>query len=194
MQATKSLKSRTHNLSDTSTQLRYLNKNENPSFKSKLEENGMFPLKPTSLEIFQVNVGYMCNQTCKHCHVDAGPDRKEIMTRETMQKCIDLLKVLDVKTLDLTGGAPEMNPNFRWFVKEAVRAGVNEVIVRSNLTIIVSNPKYRDLPEFFKDNKVRVVSSLPFYQADRTDRQRGEGVFLEIHRSSKTSEFSWIWS
>ena len=177
----KSLHARHHDLADTAAQIKLLSngifKDELPKFAEKLKETRHFPLKPSKIEIFQVNVGYMCNQTCKHCHVDAGPDRKEIMSRETMQKCINILKNTSIHTLDLTGGAPEMNPHFRWFVEEAVKAGVEEIIVRSNLTIILANPKYHDLPEFFKKNKVRVVSSLPFYQKSKTDRQRGEGVF-----------------
>lgn len=148
-----------------------------PTFRNKIEPLGHYPLKPSQIEIFQVNVGYMCNQVCKHCHVDAGPDRQEIMTRETMQLCLDVLKRTKIKTLDITGGAPEMNPDFRWFVSEAHEAGVSEIIVRSNLTIITANPKYFDLPDFFKKNNVRVCSSLPFYNAGKTDRQRGDGVF-----------------
>ncbi len=178
----KSLQAQHHDLADKTTQLKILSngifgEGKLPTFKKKLEPLQEFPLKPTSIEIFQVNVGYMCNQVCKHCHVDAGPDRKEIMTRETMEQCLDVLRNTKIHTLDLTGGAPEMNPDFRWFVEEANKAGVEEIIVRSNLTIILANPKYHDLPEFFKKNKVRVVSSLPFYQADKTDRQRGDGVF-----------------
>ncbi|QSE98323.1 arsenosugar biosynthesis radical SAM (seleno)protein ArsS [Fulvivirga lutea] len=178
----KSLQAQHHNLADKATQLKILSNGifadgQLPTFKEKIEPLNEYPLKPTSIEIFQVNVGYMCNQVCKHCHVDAGPDRKEIMTRETMQQCLDILRKTKIHTLDLTGGAPEMNPDFRWFVEEANKTGVEEIIVRSNLTIILANPKYHDLPEFFKKNKVRVVSSLPFYQADKTDRQRGEGVF-----------------
>ncbi|UII22059.1 arsenosugar biosynthesis radical SAM (seleno)protein ArsS [Fulvivirga ligni] len=178
----KSLQATQHKLSDTREQLQVLSNGifkdgTLPTFKNKLEPINEFPLKPGQIEIFQVNVGYMCNQVCKHCHVDAGPDRKEIMTRETMQQCIDVIKKTNIHTLDLTGGAPEMNPDFRWFVEEACKAGVEEIIVRSNLTIILANPKYHDLPEFFKKNNVRVVSSLPFYQPDKTDRQRGEGVF-----------------
>ncbi|MGK7389295.1 MAG: arsenosugar biosynthesis radical SAM (seleno)protein ArsS [Candidatus Cyclobacteriaceae bacterium M2_1C_046] len=177
----KSLHARHHDLSDVVSQLKVLSNGpfeyRLPKFAAKIKETGHLPLKPVKIEIFQVNVGYMCNQTCKHCHVDAGPDRKEIMDKETMQKCIDILKKTDIQTLDLTGGAPEMNPDFRWFVTEAVNAGVKEIIVRSNLTIILANPKYHDLPEFFKQNKVRIVSSLPYYQKSKTDRQRGEGVF-----------------
>ncbi|MEO6069367.1 MAG: arsenosugar biosynthesis radical SAM (seleno)protein ArsS, partial [Chitinophagaceae bacterium] len=137
----------------------------------------LYPLRPTGIQIFQVNIGKMCNQTCKHCHVDAGPDRKEIMTRETMQQCIDVLKSNpEFKTIDLTGGAPEMNPDFRWFVEEIKKLD-RHVIVRCNLTIILANKKYFDLPQFYKKHQVEVVSSLPFYTPDRTDRQRGNGVF-----------------
>ena len=148
-------------------------------FQQKLEENGLFPLKPTSIEIFQVNIGKMCNQVCKHCHVDAGPDRKEIMTKETMQQCLEALKNNpSLKTVDLTGGAPEMNPDFRWFVEEIKKLD-RHIIVRCNLTIILANKKYHDLPQFYKQHHIEVVSSLPFYTQDRTDRQRGKGVFEE---------------
>jgi radical SAM/Cys-rich protein len=109
--------------------------------------------------------------------VDAGPDRKEIMTRETMLQCIDVLKTnSQLKTVDLTGGAPEMNPDFRWFVEEIKKLD-RHVMVRCNLTIILANKKYHDLPQFYKQHKIEVVSSLPFYTQDRTDRQRGNGVF-----------------
>ncbi|MFY0607434.1 MAG: arsenosugar biosynthesis radical SAM protein ArsS [Cyclobacteriaceae bacterium] len=147
-----------------------------PSFESKIDPLGLFPLKATGIEIFQINVGKMCNQVCKHCHVDAGPDRKEIMTRETMAQILDALRDTDVKTVDLTGGAPEMNPDFRWFVEEISAMG-KSTIVRCNLTIITANPKYNDLPEFFRKHRVNVVSSLPYFAAKRTDAQRGEGVF-----------------
>jgi radical SAM/Cys-rich protein len=120
----------------------------------------------------------MCNQVCKHCHVDAGPDRNEIMTRQTMQQCLDVLARTSIKTVDITGGAPEMNPDFRWFVEEIKRLG-KHVIVRCNLTIILANRKYHDLPSFYKKHAVELVSSLPFYTAERTDRQRGNGVFAD---------------
>lgn len=148
-----------------------------PAFKEKLNSARHFPLRPSRIEIFQINVGYLCNQTCKHCHVDAGPDRREVMTRETMTDCLDVLKKSKIRTMDITGGAPELNPDFRWLVSEAFLAGQEEIIVRSNLTVIESNPKYHDLPQFFAKHKVRVCSSLPFYNASKTDRQRGEGVF-----------------
>lgn len=146
-------------------------------FQQKLEQSNLYPLKPAQIEIFQVNIGKMCNQTCRHCHVDAGPDREEIMTKETMQQCIEVFKINpQLKIVDLTGGAPEMNPNFRWFVEEIKKLD-RQVIVRCNLTIILANKKYHDLPEFYKLHNIEVVSSLPFYTQDRTDRQRGSGVF-----------------
>ena len=146
-------------------------------FQQKLEESDLYPLKPTSITVFQINVGKMCNQVCKHCHVDAGPDRKEIMTTETMQQCLDVLAANpSLQTVDLTGGAPEMNPNFRWFVEEIKKLD-RHIIVRCNLTIIMANKKYHDLPEFYKKHTIEVVSSLPFYNKDRTDKQRGDGVF-----------------
>jgi len=180
----KSLHARHHQLANQARQVEILEnglfaEGRLPSFQKKIAPLGHLPLKPTRIEIFQVNVGYMCNQVCKHCHVDAGPDRKEIMTRETMQLCLEALEKSNIRTLDITGGAPEMNPDFRWFVSEAKKRGVEEIIVRSNLTIIVSNPKFHDLPQFFREHNVRVCSSLPFYNAGKTDRQRGEGVFAD---------------
>ncbi|WBL25236.1 arsenosugar biosynthesis radical SAM (seleno)protein ArsS [Zunongwangia sp. HGR-M22] len=178
----KSLKGRKDDLSSPQRQLEILSEGifedgELPTFKDKIAKTGHFPLKPKKLEILQLNLGYMCNQVCSHCHVDAGPDRKEIMTKETMQQCLEVIKNTGAHTLDLTGGAPEMNPNFRWFVEEACKAGINDIIVRSNLTIILTNKKYHDLPEFFRKHKIHVVSSLPFYKREKTDKQRGNGVF-----------------
>ncbi|MEO6940861.1 MAG: arsenosugar biosynthesis radical SAM (seleno)protein ArsS [Candidatus Kapaibacterium sp.] len=148
-------------------------------FQDKLRAIGRYPLHPTLISIFQMNIGKMCNQTCKHCHVDAGPDRKERMPRQTMQACLDVLDGNpQLHTVDITGGAPEMNSNFRWLVEE-LSARKLHVIVRCNLTIILANPSYHDLPEFFKSHHVEVISSLPFYTQDRTDRQRGDGVFQE---------------
>ncbi len=182
----KSLKSQGHILADTQEQIEILEHGRNNDdhfvlipFQQKLEEIGLYPLHSTGVEVFQINVGKMCNQVCKHCHVDAGPDRKEIMSKEIMQHCIAVLKNnLTLKIVDLTGGAPEMNPEFRWFVEEIKKARPDiHIIVRCNLTIIRANKKYYDLPEFFKQHQIEVVSSLPFYTKDRTDRQRGDGVF-----------------
>jgi len=180
--ATKSLQKRESDLANSNRQLDILShgifqNGELPTFKDKISETGQFPLKAKKLEILQINVGYMCNQVCDHCHVDAGPDRKEIMTRDTMRQCLEVIKNTGAHTLDLTGGAPEMNPDFRWFVEEAAKAGIKDFIVRSNLTIIRANKKYYDLPEFFKKHNVHVVSSMPHWTRGKTDKQRGDGVF-----------------
>jgi radical SAM/Cys-rich protein len=123
-------------------------------------------------------MGKMCNQVCNHCHVDAGPDRKEIMLRDTMVICLEAIEKSNCTTVDLTGGAPEMNPDFRWFVEQLTALG-KKVLVRCNLTIIVANKKYHTLPEFFKKHNVEVVSSLPCYTEGNTDSQRGDGVFSQ---------------
>jgi radical SAM/Cys-rich protein len=180
--ATKSLLARNNDLANTARQMEVLSSGifadgELPTFASKLKESNQFPLQPKKLEILQINLGYMCNQVCAHCHVDAGPDRKEIMTLDTMQQCLEVIKNTGAHTLDLTGGAPEMNPNFREFVDAAAKAGIKDFIVRSNLTIILANKKYHDLPEFFKKHNIHVVSSMPHWTRGKTDKQRGDGVF-----------------
>ena len=180
--ATKSLLARNNDLANTNRQLEILSNGifadgELPTFAKKIKETNQFPLRPKKLEILQINLGYMCNQVCEHCHVDAGPDRKEIMTLGTMNECLEVIKKTNAHTLDLTGGAPEMNPNFRWFVEEASKAGIKDFIVRSNLTIIRANKKYYDLPLFFKKYNVHVVSSMPHWTRGKTDKQRGDGVF-----------------
>ncbi len=177
-----SLHKRESSLSKSQKQLEYLangifKSGDLPTFKSKVKKSGQDPLRTKKLEILQLNLGYMCNQVCEHCHVDAGPDRKEIMTKDTMSQCLEVIKRTGVHTLDLTGGAPEMNPNFRWFVEEASTLGVKDFIVRSNLTIIRANKKYYDLPQFYKKYNIHVVSSMPHWTRDKTDKQRGDGVF-----------------
>lgn len=179
---TQSLHKREDELANANRQLEILSNGifksgELPTFAKKIKETNQFPLRPKKLEILQINVGYMCNQVCEHCHVDAGPDRKEIMTWETMEQCLAVIKNTGAHTLDLTGGAPEMNPNFRRFVEEASKAGIKDFIVRSNLTILRANKKYYDLPDFFKKHNVHVVSSMPHWTRGKTDKQRGEGVF-----------------
>ena len=186
--ATKSLKKQNSEFSNIEHQLKVLHNgvaNQNlDNFATKLKETNLFPLSPVGLDVFQINMGKMCNQVCSHCHVDAGPDRKEIMTKETLQMCLDAIQKSNVKTVDLTGGAPEMNPNFRWFVEEVTKLGC-KTIVRCNLTIIVANKKYFDLPDFYKENKVEIVSSLPHYSSKKTDSQRGDGVFDRSIRALK---------
>ncbi len=160
-----------------------------PDFKTKLgeainkdAENKVQGLQPNKLDILQVNIGKLCNQSCAHCHVDAGPDRTEMMSRAHLERCIEIVKKYHIPTVDITGGAPEMHPDFRWFVAACVVVGA-QVINRCNLTIIVSNPKYHDLSQFFAANNVHIISSLPFYTALRTDAQRGEGVFEDSVRA-----------
>ncbi|MDP3468536.1 MAG: arsenosugar biosynthesis radical SAM protein ArsS [Daejeonella sp.] len=175
----KSLKVLHHPLADSENQLEVLENSIgsfHPTFNEKLGLCGMRPLQTSGIDIMQLNLGKMCNQTCKHCHVDAGPDRKEMMSRSTMQLCLDILKNSDIEVVDLTGGAPELNPDFRWFVEQIKQLG-KHIIVRCNLTIILANKRFHDLPEFFKRHQVEVVSSLPGFTRDRTDRQRGDGVF-----------------
>ena len=172
----KSLAAQNHDLSYSERQVKILSETPITPFSESLKKTNMFPLKSISLDVFQINLGKMCNQVCTHCHVDAGPDRKEIMLKETMELCLIAIDNSNCTTVDLTGGAPEMNPNFRWFVEQLSKKG-KKVMVRCNLTIIVANKKYNDLPEFFKKHNVEVVSSLPCYTESNTDSQRGDGVF-----------------
>lgn len=181
-QHTKSLSARGEALADTFFQLKVLNGKERStaqfqSFQSRIAEAGFDGLRPSRIEIFQLNIGKLCNQTCGHCHVDAGPDKKvENMSRETLKICLDILSKYDIPTVDITGGAPEMNLNFRWFVEECRKLG-KKVMNRCNLTIVQANKKYHDLPEWFAQNQVQIVSSLPYFSKGRTDAQRGDGVF-----------------
>jgi radical SAM/Cys-rich protein len=140
-----------------------------------LEATDFPALRRASLETLQVNLGYLCNQSCLHCHVNAGPTRKEIMTRETIDDILSYLAQSNVKTLDLTGGAPEMNPHFRDLVRGARTLGI-KVIDRCNLTIL-SEDGYDGLAEFLAEQQVEVVASLPCYLEDNVNAQRGKGVF-----------------
>lgn len=147
-----------------------------PSFESKVT-NKDFCKTNKSLTTMQINIGNICNLACRHCHVEAGPSRTEIMNLETIKDCLQVFKENNFSILDITGGAPEMNPNFECLVKEAIKIGA-KVIVRSNL-VILREEKYKHLLEFYAENKVEVVCSLPYYSSKDADRQRGEGVFNE---------------
>jgi radical SAM/Cys-rich protein len=172
----KSMKSSGEQIAQANEQLKVINNETSvPHFDKKYELVGEGPLKSGKIEILQVNVGKMCNQVCKHCHVDAGPDRKEIMTRETMQNCLVVLSKYDIETVDLTGGSPEMNPDFKWFVDE-IKKLKKHVMVRSNLTILESKG-FEDYIKFMANHNVEIISSLPYYKKSFTDKQRGEGVF-----------------
>ncbi len=138
--------------------------------------NTDFPsIRRTELETLQVNLGYLCNQQCLHCHVDAGPRRTEIMQLDTIGQVIEFLKRQNIRTLDLTGGAPEMNPHFRMLVQAARRLDVH-VLDRCNLTIL-TEPGFEDIAGFLADNNVEVIASMPCYLRENVDRQRGKGVF-----------------
>ena len=144
------------------------------SFDAKLSAHGL-TLRAAAVETLQVNVGKLCNQACKHCHVDAGPRRTEIMSRETADEVLSAVRRFRVPVLDITGGAPALNPSFRRLVAGARAAGAH-VIVRHNLTVTFE-PGQEDLPEFFREHGVEVVSSLPYFLEQQTDAQRGSGVF-----------------
>lgn len=146
-----------------------------PPFETRLAQSGLFPLRATGIAVFQINVGKLCNQTCRHCHVDAGPDRTERMSRETAELCIRALAQTDIPTVDLTGGAPELNPNFRWLVAQARSLG-RHVTDRCNLSVLLL-PSQADLAEFLAHHRVEIVASLPYYRASQTDAQRGDGIF-----------------
>ncbi len=146
-----------------------------PPFETQLDRMGLLPLRATGITVFQINVGKLCNQTCRHCHVDAGPDRTESMTRDTAEQCIQALAQTDIPTVDITGGAPELNPNFRWLVEQAHALG-RHVLDRCNLSVLLL-PSQADLGEFLAKHRVEVVASLPSYQAGQTNAQRGEGIF-----------------
>ena len=145
-------------------------------FQQQLAAHGL-ALRAASVATLQVNVGKLCNQACKHCHVDASPKRTEIMTRATAEQVLAALQRFRLPTLDLTGGAPELNPSFRWLVAEARALGTH-VMVRHNLTVMFESGQ-EDLPEFFRAHQIEVISSLPYFQEQQTDAQRGNGVFTK---------------
>ena len=144
-------------------------------FETALNQVGLYPLRATGITTLQLNVGKLCNQTCRHCHVDAGPDRTEVMSKGTMDLCLQALARTDIPTVDITGGAPELNPHFRWLVEQARSLG-RQVVDRCNLSVLLL-PSQADLGEFLAQHGVEIIASLPSYQASQTDAQRGEGVF-----------------
>jgi radical SAM/Cys-rich protein len=147
------------------------------SFADALQTAGLFPLRATGIEILQINVGKRCNQTCRHCHVDAGPERKEVMPRDVVESCLEFRATARIPVLDITGGAPELHPDFREIVVRAKTGGAH-VMHRCNLTAI-RLPNYSDIPELLAQHEVEIIASLPYYQARETDTQRGDGVFEE---------------
>lgn len=176
---TRSLYGRRSPLASTSWQLRQLGELDldgTVEFDEAVRGAGWARLTPAELEIFQINLGKLCNMTCRHCHVDAGPDRTDaMMDDETVEACLAALDRTRAHTLDLTGGAPELHPRFRDLVDAAVARGVH-VIDRCNLTILLVR-RFEDLPEWLAERGVEVVASLPHYRKRNTDAQRGDGTF-----------------
>lgn len=149
-----------------------------PSFYEKVDEEFRWSLD--QLDVLQVNITRQCNIVCKHCHLDCGPKREEHMSREHLQQCLDVFQLRGFKTLDITGGAPEMNPDFEWFIREAGGRGI-PMIVRSNL-VIHEQPGYEHFPALFAELGVNVVASLPHYRERNAEKQRGAGTFMPIIR------------
>lgn len=144
-------------------------------FNDRISNIRHHPLRSGGVDIFQVNLGYKCNMACKHCHISAGPDKDQQMDRETIDTVLKVLRENDFICLDVTGGAPELNPHFRYLVQKARDSG-NHVIVRTNLTIFFEEGM-EDLPEFYAKNSVELVASLPYYSENEVDRLRGNGTF-----------------
>jgi radical SAM/Cys-rich protein len=155
---------------------------EDAAFDAKLAENRMFPLVRDAVKTLQINVGKLCNQACQHCHVDAGPNRAEIMPARVADRVIELLAASpSIETVDITGGAPELNPNFRRLVGAARRLG-RHVIDRCNLTVLFETGM-EDLPDFLAANRVEITASLPCYTEGNVDQQRGRGAFEKSIRA-----------
>lgn len=175
--ATTSLRQRRSPLADPLYQMQTLDRINlaQGNFATTLATHQWPSLRPAPLEIFQINLGKLCNMTCRHCHVDAGPDRRENMDRATIDACLQALDQTAAHTVDITGGAPELNPHFRYLVAQCVDRG-KHVIDRCNLTVLLL-PGMQDLPQWFADRGVEVVCSLPHYRQRNTDAQRGDGTF-----------------
>ena len=172
----RSLKARGAALSSAAEQVRILEAGEGfRHFEETMARTSSGPLAATGLDVLQINVGKLCNQTCRHCHVDAGPDRTESMTRETAEMCMAALARSDIPTVDITGGAPELNPAFRYLVAESRRLG-RRVMDRCNLSVLLL-PSQADLAGFLARHEVEIVASLPSVAPSQTDAQRGAGVF-----------------
>jgi radical SAM/Cys-rich protein len=171
------LQSVRHPLASPAAQLAALARTGAPPFEELLASGGVPPLATTAVEVLQVNLGKLCNQTCAHCHVDAGPDRREAMSHDTAAQVIELLARHPIPTLDITGGAPELNAEFRYLVVEGRRLG-RRVIDRTNLTVLLL-PSQDDLVPFLAGHRVEIIASLPSFRPAGTDAQRGDGVFAK---------------
>jgi radical SAM/Cys-rich protein len=171
-----SLRRRGHDLADPVVQNRTLRELRlTKRFGVALRESGLVPFRSTGIEIFQINVGKVCNQVCAHCHVDAGPDRKEVMSDAILDRVLEIWEQSAIPTLDVTGGAPELHPRFREIMRRGAATG-RRVIHRCNLTAIMTKP-YWDIPDLLAELGIEIIASLPHYAKPCTDKQRGDGVF-----------------
>jgi radical SAM/Cys-rich protein len=157
------------------TPSRYPENMEGHGFSTKVAEAIGGPLRTREIHTFQVNVGYLCNQTCTHCHHQGGPQRDEVMSWEIMEIIIEKAKEANIPIIDITGGAPEMNPHIMEFIRELKKNG-HHIMLRSNLTVLLEE-SYKHLPRFYKDNGIELITSLPCYEKDEVDCVRGDGVF-----------------
>ena len=172
-----SLNRRSHELASPGRQIEVLQGLETQiSFGDALKKSSLLPLRPTQIDIFQINVGRVCNQTCAHCHVDAGPDRKELMSDEILDKCLEVFESSPIQTIDITGGAPEMHPRFREIISRCGQMPNKKIMHRCNLTAIMTKPLW-DIGDLLAENQVEIVASLPSFKARQTDAQRGDGIF-----------------
>jgi len=144
-------------------------------FQEALRRSSGYPLKALGITTLQVNLGYRCNLSCKHCHVEAGPSREESMSPATAESILSVLTKTNISVLDITGGSPELNPSFRSLVVGARESGC-QVMVRTNLTVFFE-PDMGDLPDFYRDHRVEIIASLPYFREENVDRVRGNGVF-----------------
>ena len=149
------------------SQLRILESAERITpFSEKLKDINACPLRSNNaIQTMQMNIGKVCNLHCKHCHVEAGPDRTELMSREIMEQCLQVMSDCRIPTLDITGGAPEMNPDFRWLIREATRLN-RHVIIRTNLTILDRQENW-ELPDFYAEHQVEIVALFAVLQPER---------------------------
>ncbi|MBL7106528.1 MAG: arsenosugar biosynthesis radical SAM protein ArsS [Phycisphaerae bacterium] len=148
------------------------------TFAEQLRQCGSYPLKAIAVNTLQMNITRKCNLACKHCHVQAGPHRTEMMSLETVSQCVKVAQHPSITTIDITGGSPEMHPDIDWLVSQMAQSG-KRVLVRSNLVILLE-PEYSHLIDKFAKNKIEIVGSLPDYRAQRSDRQRGNGIYDKI--------------
>jgi radical SAM/Cys-rich protein len=154
-----------------------------PDFDQALKRSGLPPLQARGIEVLQINLGGHCNLACQHCHVEAGPERTDGISRAVLEECLRVLDLTGAGTVDLTGGAPELHPDFRWLVESARRPG-RRILVRTNL-VALSGPAFEKLGVFLRAHQVEIIASLPCYTEENVDAQRGRGVFARSIQALK---------